>query len=49
MPQAYEYDVDFDPIDRIWTDRPHSPLTRFLSTMKKYAGESTVSKMAHHK
>ena len=29
-----ELDVDFDPIDRIWTDRPALPLTRFLSTMK---------------
>ncbi|WP_438590008.1 aminopeptidase P family protein [Duncaniella muris] len=41
-----ELDVDFDPIDRIWTDRPALPSDKIFIHDEKYAGESAVSKMA---
>ena len=41
-----ELDVDFDPIDRIWADRPALPSDKIFIHDEKYAGESAVSKMA---
>ena len=38
--------MDFDPIDRIWTDRPALPSDKIFIHDEKYAGESAVSKMA---
>lgn len=40
-----ELDVDFDPIDRIWTDRPALPSDKIFIHDEKYAGESAASKM----
>lgn len=41
-----ELDVDFDPIDRIWADRPALPSDKIFIHDEKYAGESAASKMA---
>ncbi len=40
-----ELDVDFDPIDRIWADRPALPSDKIFIHDEKYAGESAASKM----
>lgn len=39
-------DVDFDPIDRIWADRPALPSDKIFIHDEKYAGESTAAKIA---
>lgn len=39
-------DVDFDPIDRIWSDRPALPSDKIFIHDEKYAGESAKSKIA---
>lgn len=39
-------DVDFDPIDRIWADRPALPSDKIFIHDEKYAGESAKSKIA---
>ncbi len=39
-------DVDFDPIDRIWADRPALPSDKIFIHDEKYAGESARSKIA---
>lgn len=41
-----ELDVDFDPIDRIWADRPALPSDKIFIHDEKYAGESAKSKIA---
>ncbi|MBD5301000.1 MAG: aminopeptidase P family protein [Bacteroides sp.] len=41
-----ELDVDFDPIDRIWADRPALPADKIFIHDEKYAGESAKSKIA---
>jgi len=38
--------VDFDPIDRIWNDRPALPSDKIFIHDEKYAGESASSKIA---
>lgn len=35
-----ELDVDFDPIDRVWADRPALPSDKIFIHDEKYAGES---------
>lgn len=37
--------VDFDPIDRIWPDRPALPADKIFIHDEKYAGESASSKI----
>ena len=37
--------VDFDPIDRIWNDRPSLPSNKIFIHDEKYAGESATSKI----
>lgn len=39
-------DVDFDPIDRIWADRPALPSDKIFIHDEKYAGESASAKIA---
>ncbi len=41
-----DLDVDFDPIDRIWADRPALPSDKIFIHDEKYAGESAKSKIA---
>ncbi|MCM1076491.1 MAG: aminopeptidase P family protein [Bacteroides sp.] len=41
-----ELDVDFDPIDRVWNDRPALPSDKIFIHDEKYAGESAKSKIA---
>ena len=41
-----ELDVDFDPIDRVWADRPALPSDKIFIHDEKYAGESARSKIA---
>lgn len=38
-------DVDFDPIDRVWSDRPALPSDKIFIHDEKYAGESAASKI----
>ncbi|MDE5988267.1 MAG: aminopeptidase P family protein [Duncaniella sp.] len=38
-------DVDFDPIDRVWSDRPALPSDKIFIHDEKYAGESASSKI----
>lgn len=38
-------DVDFDPIDRIWADRPALPSDKIFIHDEKYAGESASAKI----
>ena len=38
--------VDFDPIDLLWTDRPSLPKTKAFIHEDKYAGETAQSKIA---
>lgn len=40
-----ELKVDFDPIDRIWPDRPALPSDKIFIHDEKYAGESAASKI----
>lgn len=40
------FNVDFDPIDRIWSDRPALPSDKIFIHDEKYAGESAVSKIS---
>ena len=37
--------MDFDPIDRIWNDRPSLPSNKIFIHDEKYAGESATSKI----
>ena len=39
-------DVDFDPIDRVWADRPALPSDKIFIHYEKYAGESASAKIA---
>lgn len=39
-------DVDFDPIDRVWADRPALPSDKIFIHDEKYAGESASAKIA---
>lgn len=39
-------DVDFDPIDRVWADRPALPSDKIFIHDVKYAGETASSKIA---
>ncbi len=39
-------DVDFDPIDRIWADRPSLPSDKIFVHDEKYAGESAKAKIS---
>lgn len=39
-------DVDFDPIDRMWADRPALPSDKIFIHDEKYAGESASAKIA---
>ena len=41
-----ELDVDFDPIDRIWADRPSLPSDKIFVHDEKYAGESAKAKIS---
>ena len=41
-----ELDVDFDPIDRIWVDRPSLPSDKIFVHDEKYAGESAKAKIS---
>lgn len=41
-----ELDVDFDPIDRVWSDRPALPSDKIFIHDEKYAGESASDKIA---
>ncbi|WP_289762904.1 aminopeptidase P family protein [uncultured Duncaniella sp.] len=41
-----ELDVDFDPIDRIWADRPSLPSDKIFVHNEKYAGESAKAKIS---
>lgn len=40
-----EVDVEFDPVDGLWADRPALPKGRVFVHDVKYAGESVVSKL----
>ena len=41
-------DVKFDPIDRIWNDRPALPSDKIFVHDEKYAGQKTAAEKGRH-